>query len=253
MDDVDLTTLATRICAGLDGVRACLLLSGDGLTLGVHPSAGEARARDVWGRLQEAGDPVRGFVDVGEEVWVVLRRGPYTGVLVAAPGAKAGLLLDKLEFMLRTAEEARARDATATATAPARPEGARRPRAPLHREDAPAAAPEKAPAPKAEATQEKAAPPTAVTPATSAGTSRRRRAEGPRYAPPDLLEGAAQRVVDITEADGDPQPEPTIPPAPPAPPGGGAADEDTEVDRVALAGEFRQLLGDSNGLTGEET
>ncbi|MGH2723130.1 MAG: hypothetical protein ACRDI0_02500 [Actinomycetota bacterium] len=230
MDNVDLTTLATSICAGLDGVRVCLLLSGDGLTLGAHPPDGEGRAREVWGRLQGIGDPVRGFMDIGEEVWVVLRRGPYTGVLVTGPGVKAGLLLDKLEFMLRTAEEARARDATAVATPPSRPEATRRPRTSLHAEangDAPPPSPEQG---------------------TKPARDGRGPTSAPRYTAPEVLQGAAKRVVDITAAGGDPEPEPDAPSAPPRDPRGNrrSAADDGEVDRVALAREFRQLLGESD-------
>ena len=235
---MDLTTLATRICAGLDGVRACVLLSGDGLTLAAHPTGGEARAREVWARLQELGNPARGFMDVGEEVWVVLRRGPYTGVLVSGPGTRPGLLLDKLEYMLRTAEESRAREATdMVTTTPTRSEGARRPRPALHAE--PSGRGSKG-APKKPTKKDTA--PVSEPAATAAAKAR----EAPRYEPPEVLQGAAERVVDITEAAGEPDPEPAQNPGP-------AKEDPTprpvegEVDRVALAREFRQLLRDSEG------
>ncbi|MGH2737318.1 MAG: hypothetical protein ACRDHH_00770, partial [Actinomycetota bacterium] len=60
--------------AGLEGVRACLIVSGDGLSLGVHPDGAEVRAKEVWDRLAAVGDPQRGFFNVGDELWVVARR-----------------------------------------------------------------------------------------------------------------------------------------------------------------------------------
>src|SRR5919106_412112 len=129
---MDFFDLAARMSAGLDGVRACLLLSDDGLTLASYPGGQEDPARQVWDRLAQIGDPQRGFLDLGDEVWAVVRRGPYTAVVMSAPTVRAGLLLDRIESHLRVAEEARVRESTARSAA--KPEVVRRPRVSLHRD-----------------------------------------------------------------------------------------------------------------------
>lgn len=98
------------MAGSLDEVRACLLLSRDGLTLGAHPGDGESRARAAWERMVLAGDPERGFLVMGEEVWAAARRGPYVGVIVASRDALPGVLLDRLDQVLRAAERDRERD-----------------------------------------------------------------------------------------------------------------------------------------------
>jgi hypothetical protein len=131
---MDFFDLAARMSAGLDGVRACLLLSDDGLTLASYPGGQEDRARQVWDRLVQIGDPQRGFLDLGDEVWAVVRRGPYTAVVVSTPTVRAGLLLDRIESHLRVAEEARLRESAARPVA-SKPEVVRRPRTSLHRDN----------------------------------------------------------------------------------------------------------------------
>src|ERR687891_616263 len=108
---MDFGALASRMAAGLEGVRACLIVSGDGLSLGAHPEHAEPAARGVWERLSAVGDPHRRFMHVGDELWVVARRGWYAALLIASPQVKPGLVLDRLEAYLRTAEEARVREA----------------------------------------------------------------------------------------------------------------------------------------------
>jgi hypothetical protein len=131
---MDFFDLAARMSAGLDGVRACILLSDDGLTLASYPGGQEDRARQVWDRLAQLGDPQRGFLDLGDEVWAVVRRGPYTAVVVSTPSVRPGLLLDRIESHLRVAEEARLRESAARPVA-SRPEVVRRPRTSLHRDN----------------------------------------------------------------------------------------------------------------------
>jgi hypothetical protein len=131
MDSIDFTGLAAKAVAGLREVRACLLASRDGLTLAALPEGGEELARRALDRLETVGQPDRGFLVIGGEVWVVARRGPYVGILVAAATARAGLLLDRLESTLRAAEEARLQAGSAGL---ARPDTPRRPRPALHRE-----------------------------------------------------------------------------------------------------------------------
>jgi hypothetical protein len=131
MESIDFTGLAARAVAGLHEVRACLLVSRDGLTLAAVPEGGEDLARRALDRLDTVGRPERGFLVIGDEVWVVSRRGPYLGIVVAAASARAGLLLDRLESTLRAAEEARLHAGSA---GPGRPEIPRRPRTSFHRD-----------------------------------------------------------------------------------------------------------------------
>jgi hypothetical protein len=107
MAAMDFNDLAARMSGGVAGVRACLILSKDGLSLGVHPADAEARARHAWDALQRIGDPQRGFVDMGTEIWVVATGGAYGAAMVATPEAKPGLLLDRMEAQLLAADESR--------------------------------------------------------------------------------------------------------------------------------------------------
>ena len=107
MAAMDFNDLAARMSGGVAGVRACLILSKDGLSLGVHPADAEPRARHAWDALQRIGDPQRGFVDMGTEIWVVATGGAYGAAMVATPDAKPGLLLDRMEAQLLAADESR--------------------------------------------------------------------------------------------------------------------------------------------------
>ncbi len=130
MSATEFGDLAARMSASVAGVRACLILSRDGLSLGAHPADGEAKARKAWDALQQIGDPRRGFMDMGNEIWVVSARGAYAAIIVGGPEAKPGVLLDRMEAELAAAEQARARpDEPAS---PAEPPS--RPRSPLHPE-----------------------------------------------------------------------------------------------------------------------
>jgi hypothetical protein len=130
MSATEFGDLAARMSAGVAGVRACLILSRDGLSLGVHPADGEARARKAWDALQQIGDPQRGFVDMEEEIWVVSARGAYAAIIVGSPEAKPGVLLDRMEAELASIDVARA--AEDSPAGPADPRS--RPRSPLHPE-----------------------------------------------------------------------------------------------------------------------
>jgi hypothetical protein len=107
MAATDFTDLAARMSASVAGVRACLILSRDGLSLGAYPADGEARAREAWDALQRIGDPQRGFMDMSTEIWVVASGAAYAAVMVATPEVKPGLLLDRMEAQLLAAEESR--------------------------------------------------------------------------------------------------------------------------------------------------
>jgi hypothetical protein len=199
----EFSALAARVAAGLDDVRACLFVSRDGLTLGAFPPGGEAQARQSWDRLVAlGGEPERGFLIVGEELWVVARRGWYTGLAVASMAQSPGLLLDRLDSALRAIEETRQReDAAAPPAGPQRPEIPRRPRTPLHREAAGRARGEKAPPVQSEP-------------------------DGPQ--PAERLLGEVRRVVDVTEAA--PTSAPPEASAMPAPPGVEDLEEITELE-----------------------
>lgn len=152
MSATDFTDLAARMSAGVAAVRACLILSRDGLSLGAYPADGEAMARKAWDALEQIGDPQRGFVDMGSEIWVVASSAAYSAVMVATPEAKPGLLLDRMESQLVAAEVARAdaAEAPAAPVEPPAPEPVRRPRSPLHPEPRLEAPPEPMPEPMPE-------------------------------------------------------------------------------------------------------
>src|SRR5919109_3131695 len=153
---MDFGALASRMAAGLEGVRACLFGSGEGLALGSHPDGGETRPKGGWARLSAVGDPQRGFLNVGDELWVVARRGWYAALLIASPSVRPGIALDRLESYLKIAEEARVREAADMGTPVGGAEPARRTRAQVSRE----AKPQPKPQPKAQPkTQPKSAQP----------------------------------------------------------------------------------------------
>ena len=225
MRNVDLGELAARMCAGLDGVRACLLLSPDGLTLGAYPADGEDLGREVWDRLEQVASPQRGFLDLGEEVWVVAKRGPYTAVLVSAVALRPGLLLDRVEALLRAVEEARARQAQAGALKTEK----RRPRP--HRDARQREQGESGePAPSVPAEADDLAP----------------NGEAAGYTPPESLRSAASKVVDVARLEGEELPVEELPVEELEP----EVDPDA-VDRVALAREFGRLIAESE--QGEES
>jgi hypothetical protein len=213
--NTDLGELAARMCAGLDGVRACLVLSSDGLTLGAYPADGEELGREVWDRFEQVAAPQRGFLDLGEEVWVIARRGPYTAVLVSAVALRPGLLLDRVEALLRAAEETRIREPEA----PAKPE-MRRPRPHRARQE-PELEPEPPTSPRPKRPVENGQP-------------------GPRYSPPEELTSAASKVVDVAKLEEQPAAEEE-----PAPAGPLKEVDPDQIDRVALAREFGRLIAES--------
>ena len=137
MSAFDYPALAARIAAGSGAIRACLVVSDDGLSLGAHPADGDSRVREVWNALQRVGNPRRGFVEVGDELWAVARRGPYGAVVVASREEQPGILLDRMDAHLLEAERTQAFGDKPPAPAPGdkpQPEPIRRPRSPLHPE-----------------------------------------------------------------------------------------------------------------------
>jgi hypothetical protein len=135
----DFNALAAALGADLEGVRACLIVSRDGLVLGAHPDDAETAAKPAWLRVATLGDPERGFFQFATETWCYVRRGPYAAFVVATAAVRPGLMIDQMERVLLGAEEVRADRSTvkpevSPAPAVAAPSG--KPRSTLHREPA---------------------------------------------------------------------------------------------------------------------
>jgi len=135
----DFTALAASLAAGLGDVRGCLVLSRDGLVLGAYPEEAEDLAKPAWMRFAALGEPERGFVQFGAEVWCYARRGAYAAFAVAPAEVRAGLVIDQMEQALMAAEEARSKReglrVPESAASPTAPSG--KPRTPLHPETKP--------------------------------------------------------------------------------------------------------------------
>lgn len=102
-------TLAERVAADVGDVHGCLLLSREGMILGAHPAGDESVAKPAWLRFSALGQAQRGFVGFGDQLWVYVDRGPYAAFAVAGTSVRPGVLMDRLEQALLTAEEARSR------------------------------------------------------------------------------------------------------------------------------------------------
>lgn len=215
----DFNALAAAVAAGVNDVRGCLILSRDGLVLGAYPSSGEEVAKPAWLRLAGIGEVERGFLQFGTEVWCYVRRGPYAAFALADQGVRPGLVIDRMEQALLSAEETRSRregmrgSEIASATAPSG-----KPRSPLHPEPKPEAEPVMIDA-EPEAGEGSTAFATSVLGTSAAPGPDVAGAQGPAGAPDDP-EGTA---------------------AEPEPP------REDEVDRFSLAREFSQLLQDESG------
>ncbi|MDP9342465.1 MAG: hypothetical protein M3Q23_10315 [Actinomycetota bacterium] len=104
--DIDFTALASRVAARAE-VLGCVILSRDGLVMGAFPPGGERDVTPAWLRFAAVGDPERGFVQFSGELWAYVRRGPYAAFAVGSAGTRAGILLDYLEQALLAAEDSR--------------------------------------------------------------------------------------------------------------------------------------------------
>jgi len=104
---LDFAALVHAFVAGVADVRACLIVSRDGLALGASPADEEEKALAAWSQIAALGEVDRGFVGLRDEQWVFCRRGPYAALVKASPSARAGLILDRLDEMLLVAEEVR--------------------------------------------------------------------------------------------------------------------------------------------------
>ncbi len=257
----DFTGLDASLVASVGDVRGCVILSRDGLVLGAHPEDGEAVTRSAWLRFAAMGEPERGFIQFGTEIWCYARRGAYAAFVLSGIEARPGLVIDRIDQILLAAEEFRARrDRPRPPEVPlvttAAPSG--KPRTPLHpetpseqpiviaAEPEPASAVAAAAASTTAAATEPPAPPASEpdpTPTPPVDPV----AEVP--APPATpLEAAPEpgvgRLPDPPmevpgEAPEEPEPTDSVWAAPAEKPPAG---EDEEVDRVMLAREFSQLL-----------
>ncbi|MEX2203442.1 MAG: hypothetical protein WD965_05090 [Actinomycetota bacterium] len=230
MEDFD--ALAAALGAGIADLRGCLILSRDGLVLGSHPDAAEQELKESWLRFAELGEPERGFVQFGHEIWALVRRGPYGSFAVTGIGVRPGIVIDHMERVLRAAEDARSKGEGQTAAT--------------------------APVPPAQASR---------APTKSAKRKRRRSLHGVPgpidgpvliHAEPSAPDVASEAWPDATDAgevtsEEAGEPDPAAEPSPAEPegtaetdPGGGpeASDDEDEVDRFSLASEFSRLLQD---------
>lgn len=264
--DNDFSVLASRIASSVGGLRGCVIVSRDGLVLGSYPDDGESLLRPAWLRFAALGDAERGFVEFAGELWVYAQRGPYAAFAVAGPNSRPGLILEELENVLLTAEEARTRR---EGVAPLDMGSRSKPRTPLHPGpvgDRPAAeAPaEVAPAPQVASSPGTIAPEPMVMPdaeaaAAAAGAevaamqqvaaqqAAQRAMEDQRLQEQLAAAQAAQAASEAAAAQQAAQAaaQQAAPPAQGQPQGQGQAGSDPEVDRVMLAQEFSQLLEES--------
>jgi hypothetical protein len=232
----DFSALAARVAASVVELRGCLILSRDGLVLGAYPAGEEGLVKPAWLRFAVVGEPEKGFIEFGSEIWTYVRRGPYAAFAVSELGVRPGLVIDQLEQMLLSAEEVRAkREALRVPEVPAAPSG--KPRTSLHPDPRPPfTAPPPVPAPARAQPSQPLPPPGPARPAEPAAS-----------APAPSHHGSPTTSPRLS----DPQPpvgRPSPPPQRPAP--GPRRDDDeteTEVDRVALAQEFSRLLQESGG------
>jgi hypothetical protein len=261
----DFAALVGSVTVGVPGVRACLLLSRDGLALGTYPEAEEPRMLAIWTRLAALGDVERGFAVVADEVWAFSRRGAYTAVATSEANARPGVILDRLDQMLLVAEEDRVvrKDTirfstveelatTATAAAPTETQH-RRFRLPLHQH-----------AGTGEEEEEEVAEPVVVAaepepPAAKGGRGKRDKETQAKPEQPPAAHGRVRRAMMRPEAEPEPEPQPEPPPvrrrerpalqletAPePEPESGGEADTPAwDVDTVAISREFAGLMSE---------
>jgi hypothetical protein len=154
---VDYAAVAGSIVLGIPGVRACLVVSADGLPLAVHPPTEEEAATALWTRLSALGEISRGFVTVRTEVWAFVQGERYGALVLADRSVRPGQVLELADQAL--AEAAAAAEVRAampgtpmstaivpgsdrridTVPAPREPRSPtqRRFRVPLHREERP--------------------------------------------------------------------------------------------------------------------
>ncbi len=229
----EFSALAARVAASVVELRGCLILSRDGLVLGAFPEGEESLVKPAWLRFAVVGEPEKGFVEFGDEIWVYVRRGPYAAFAVSGIGVRPGLLIDQLDQMLYSAEEIRAkREALRVPEAPPAPSG--KPRTSLHPEARPAVP---TPAPVASPPRPAAQPQPSAQPQPAAPSP-----VAPPPAPPPVAPAPAPTPALAGPPPATRSPSPERPATRPA-----EEEEETEVDRVALAQELSKLLQETGG------
>ncbi len=229
----EFSALAARVAASVVELRGCLILSRDGLVLGAFPEGEESLVKPAWLRFAVVGEPEKGFVEFGDEIWVYVRRGPYAAFAVSGIGVRPGLLIDQLDQMLYSAEEIRAkREALRVPEAPPAPSG--KPRTSLHLEARPAVP---TPAPVASPPRPAAQPQPSAQPQPAAPSP-----VAPPPAPPPVAPAPAPTPALAGPPPATRSPSPERPATRPA-----EEEEETEVDRVALAQELSKLLQETGG------
>jgi hypothetical protein len=253
----DFTALAGSLSGSVGDARGVLILSRDGLLLGAYPTEAESQLKKAWLHFASLGEPERGFVQFGTEIWSYVRRGAYAAFVVSGTSVRPGLVLDQIEMVLLAAEESRSRRegirTEPTPPAPAAPSS--KPRTPLHPETRPAVQP-----PTVIHAEDAPTVSVNVTPTpTPAGDAEPRDFAGVPV--PTAEPRPPQPPGEQSSPAGSGTPAPPAPPAPPRPPGRSnvwgrrddGSDEEgaEEVDRFSLAREFSQLLQeDSDGADG---
>jgi hypothetical protein len=223
----EFSALAARVAASVVELRGCLILSRDGLVLGAFPEGDEGLVKPAWLRFAAVGEPEKGFIEFGDEIWTYVRRGPFAAFAISGLGVRPGLLIDQLDQMLYTAEEVRTR--REGLRVPDVPPPSEKPRTGLQPEARPSvrtSVPNPAPP---------IAPPSPDDPAS---------------VPPEPAPSHPASAEPPHPAPAEPPPASAEPP-PAERPSTGPVErkEETEVDRVALAQELSKLLqetGDSD-------
>jgi len=262
----EFSALAARIAASVGELRGCLILSRDGLVLGAFPEGEESLVKPAWLRFATLGEPDKGFVEFGDEVWGYVRRGPYAAFAVTGTTTRPGLLIDQLDQVLLSAEETRSRrEALKIPEVPAAPSG--KPRTSLHPEvKPPAQTPAQAPAAREASLGGQGLPP--ITPAREASAGGQALPPIAPARPTGSTETGALQPPGVGSrrpaprptagAPGSPAPTSPAPTSPasasaaqtpaaqtPAAPASPKPDEAAEIDRVLLAQEFSRLLQES--------
>ncbi len=258
----EFSALAAWVAGSVVELRGCLILSRDGLVLGAFPEGQENLVKPAWLKFAVLGEPEKGFIEFGDEIWTYVRRGPYAAFAVSELGIRPGLLMDQLDQTLYAAEELRVRR-EALRVPDASPAPSSRPRTSLHPDARPSAPPAptepqvpvaaRAPAPEEAVAGIETWPPLrepirADEPAAAASTPSEPISFD--FAPSEPPSSVGDRTPPEPADDESPMPEPE-PVAPPPAPRPRVEDDGTEVDRVALAQELSRLLqetqaGDEN-------
>jgi hypothetical protein len=220
----DFSALAHTLAAGVGDARGSLILSRDGLVLGAFPPEAEGHVKPAWLRFAALGEPERGFLHFGTEIWSYVRRGAYAAFVVTGPAVRPGLVIDQIEQVLLAAEAARVRRDALQATEPPSlpaPAPLSKPRTALHPEPRPADQP-------------------VVFPVDAA---RQERGDESLPAPPLFEPEAAEEAPEPAP---EPEPEPAAEPArrPSSVWATEPREDEEEVDRFSIAREFSQLLQD---------